>query len=70
MVTRHGSPGTNQVTDDDVQRTSAQLEELCAVFIQPEDKTEPLRLVDLADRWRASMPRTAEIHVCRFRHTS
>ncbi len=52
MVTRHGNPGSNQATDDGAQRTSAQLEELCAVFIQPEDRTDPLRLVDLADRWR------------------
>ncbi len=42
MVTRHGNPGFNQVTDDGAQRTSAQLEELCAVFIQPEDRIEPL----------------------------
>jgi hypothetical protein len=52
MVTRYGSPGPNQVTDDAAQRTSAQLEELCAVFIQSEDSGAPLRLVDLADRWR------------------
>ena len=52
MVTRHGSPGSNREADDSAQRMSAQLEELCAVFIQPEDVGSPLRCVDLADRWR------------------
>lgn len=52
MATRQGNPGSNQGADDPAQRMSAPLEELCAVFIQPEDGGSPLRLVDLADRWR------------------
>lgn len=52
MKSRHGRKGANEEQDDAARRASAQLEELCAVFLQPEDLGEPLRLVDLADRWR------------------
>lgn len=52
MGSRHGRAGANEGVDDGARRASAQLEELCAVFLQPEDLAEPLRLIDLADRWR------------------
>jgi hypothetical protein len=52
MKSRHGRAGANEEHDDDARRASAQLEELCAVFVQPEDLVDPLRVVDLADRWR------------------
>lgn len=51
-VSRHPRPGTNEPQDDGARRASSQLEEMCAVFLQPEDLGEPLRMIDLADRWR------------------
>lgn len=52
MRSRHGRASANEGHNDGARRASAQLEELCAVFLQPEDLGDPLRLVDLADRWR------------------
>ena len=52
LVTRHARDGTNEPEDDSARRASAQLEELCAVFVQHEDRAAPMKLVDLADRWR------------------
>jgi hypothetical protein len=52
MKSRHGRASANEEQDAAARRASAQLEELCAVFLQPEDLDDPLMLVDLADRWR------------------
>ena len=56
LASRPPREGSNEPHDDSAPRASAQLEELCAVFLQPEDLDAPLRWVDLADRWR-------ELHV-------
>lgn len=52
LASRHPRESSNEPQDDSAMRASAQLEELCAVFVQPEDLGEPIRWVDLADRWR------------------
>ena len=63
LTSRHPREGSNEPHDDSALRASAQLEELCAVFLQPEDLDAPLKWVDLADRWR-------ELHVAYGGETS